>query len=39
MMFHEFLYTYDRGEKKRFVQGGKMKVVKLKSLKEATVET
>jgi hypothetical protein len=39
MMSHEFLYTCDTGEKKRSVQKGQMKVVKLKSMKEAIVET
>jgi hypothetical protein len=39
MMSHEFLYTWDTGKKKRSVQGGQMKAFKLKSLKEATVET
>jgi hypothetical protein len=38
MMSHEFLYTCDTGEKKRSVQKGQMKAVKLKSMKEATVE-
>jgi hypothetical protein len=39
MVSHEFLYTWDISEKKRYVQGGQMKAVKLKILKEATVET
>jgi hypothetical protein len=39
MMSHEFLYACDTGEKKRSVQKGQVKVVKLKSMKEAIVET
>jgi hypothetical protein len=39
MMSHELLYTFDTGEKKRYVQKGNMKVVKLKRMKEAIIDT
>jgi hypothetical protein len=29
MMSHEFMYAYDTGEKKRSVQKGQMKAIKL----------
>ena len=39
MMSHEFLDTCDIGEKKRSVQKGQVKDVKMKIMKEAIVET